>query len=55
MEYCEPEYQNRYGICEYCGSGDAYYEADPYAQGMSGDETPRWICSDCRGDRAMSL
>ena len=36
------------GLCECCGSDGATFGAHPFASEIHGDETPVWMCADCR-------
>lgn len=41
--------------CESCGSKEASFGPCPYAQDIHGDDTPHWLCSDCRRERAADI
>lgn len=47
----EPEQEN----CEQCGNPDATYAPDPYAEEILDDETPVWLCEQCRADNALEI
>ena len=36
------------GMCERCGSGGATFDPCPYASEIHGDDSPVWMCADCR-------
>ncbi len=42
--------------CSRCGSReDVTFEADPFASDMYGDQTPVWMCRECRAQRAADI
>lgn len=43
-------------VCRDCGKKeDVTFDADPYASELYDDETPVWLCGDCRHERAMGV
>ena len=46
-------------VCCECGVGseqaDLSYDPDPYQEEMNGNDTPVWMCSECRYESAMEL
>jgi hypothetical protein len=43
------------GMCERCGSGGATFDACPYASEIHGDDSPVWMCDDCRHQALQGL
>ena len=42
--------------CESCGTTeDVVYGADPFAEDVHGDDTPVWMCGNCRYESAMDI
>jgi hypothetical protein len=39
------------GKCRDCGSEDATFAPDPFASEIHDDETPVWLCENCRHER----
>ena len=42
------------GVCG-CGSKDARFAPNPYASEINGNETPVWMCDECRHQAAMDI
>lgn len=36
-------------------TNEATFGPDPYAQDIYDDDTPVWMCADCRDDSAMEI
>ena len=41
--------------CRDCGLEADSFEPDPYAYDVRGDDTPEWLCDNCRHDSAMDI
>jgi len=43
--------------CERCGKqgDDVTYEPDPYAQEIRNNDTPVWMCADCRRESSRDI
>lgn len=42
-------------LCEHCNLEADSFEADPYSYDVHGDDTPVWLCDNCRHERAMDV
>lgn len=41
--------------CENCGAVDATFGADPYAYDVHSDDTPHWLCEQCRYESGRDI
>ena len=42
-------------MCEGCGAADPSFAPCPYASDINGDDTPVWLCHECRKNRAADV
>ncbi len=48
--------RSRAGVCKDCGGTENVRHAPcPYASEINDDDTPVWLCTDCRHERAQDI
>jgi len=52
----EPDIDTDFAQCEYCGTNDnLIWGPNPYAHEINDDDTPMWLCENCRQELADDI